>query len=350
MSTKTLQSDAEPTTAGPEEKPDGGDGHATEKEQPPVAPPADQEPPATPSATAPPKEQAASIYPGPEVRLPPEFCDAVRQLESAFDLPIVMALQGRGSDYTTIDETMVRALRRARSQLPADKRVGLLIDSPGGDAKAAYQVAMLLRKRCGGFIAIVPRVAKSAATLLALGADEIALGTDGELGPLDAQYADPDREDFLSALDEFQALGRLHAFALEAVDRSMMMLLARTGKKVDTLMPMVLRFITDMTRPMFEKIDAVHYTQMARALKVTEDYAVRLLRPTYSLQEAQRIARHLVQSYSEHAFVIDAEEANSFGFKTMELSSDQRNSVDTLLPILDTDLTVFGCLTELRTK
>ncbi len=354
MATKTLQSDAEPTTTGTEQKPDGGDGHATEKEQPPVAPPADQEPPATPGATAPAKEQAASIYPGLEVPLPPEFCDAVRQLESAFDLPVVMALQGQGSDYTTIDERMVRALRRARSQLPEDKRVGLLLDSRGGDARAAYQVAMLLRKRCGGFIAIVPRVAKSAATLLALGADEIALGTDGELGPLDAQFVDRDREDWLSALDEFQALERLHAFALEAVDSSMNLLLQRTGKKVETLMPMVLRFVTDMTRPMFENIDVVHYTQMARILKVAEDYAVRLLLPKYPTKEAKTIAegiaRHLVQKYPEHGFVINAEEAKSLGLKTMELSSDQRDAVDALLPMLDTSLTVFGCLTELKTK
>lgn len=350
MTTKTLQSDAEPTSAGPEERPDRGDGHATAKEQLPVVPPADQEPPATPAATAPPKEQAASIYPGPEVRLPPEFCDAVTQLEKAFELPIVMVLQGRGSDYSTIGETMVRALRRAKSQLPEDERVGVLLDSLGGDARAAYQVAMLLRKRCGGFIAIIPRIAKSAATLLALGADEIALGTDGELGPLDAQFTDPDREESISALDEFQALERLHAFALQAIDSSMFLLSSRTGKKVETLMPMVLRFITDMTRPMFENIDAVHYTQMARALKVAEDYAVRLLQPKYSEENAQILARHLVEKYPGHGFVIDAEEANLFGLKMMELSSDQRDAVDTLLPILDANLTVFGCLTELKTK
>jgi ClpP class serine protease len=34
---------------------------------------------------------------------------------------------------------------------------------------------MLLKRHCGGFVAVVPRYAKSAATLLALGADEIIL-------------------------------------------------------------------------------------------------------------------------------------------------------------------------------
>jgi hypothetical protein len=105
-----------------------------------------------------------------------------------------------------------------------------------------------------------------------------------------------------------------------------------------------------MTRPMFENIDVVHYTQMARILKVAEDYAVRLLRPKYSPKTAEGIARDLVQKYPEHGFVINAEEAESLGLKTMVLSSDQTNAVDALLPMLDANLAVFGCLTELKKK
>ena len=212
--------------------------------------------------------------------------------------------------------------------------------------RAAYQLAIALRKHCRGYVAIVPRRAKSAATLLVLGADEIALGTEGELGPLDAQVYDPDREDVVSALDELQALERLHAFSLEAFDRSMYLLISRTGKKTDTLMPLVSRFVTEMIRPLFEKIDAVHYTQMARVLKVAEDYAVRLLQPRYSAKEAQRIARHLVERYSEHGFVIDSTEAEAIGLKLSQLSDDQISAVDALVPYLEQNPTVLGCLTE----
>jgi hypothetical protein len=53
----------------------------------------------------------------------------------------------------------------------------LVIATPGGSAKSAFQLAMLLKRHCGGFVAVVPRYAKSAATLLALGADEIILGS-----------------------------------------------------------------------------------------------------------------------------------------------------------------------------
>jgi hypothetical protein len=169
---------------------------------------------------------------------------------------------------------------------------------------------------------LVPRYAKSAATLLTLGAERIVLGAHAELGPLDAQLLDPEREDYSSTLDEVQALQRLHARALETVDETMNMLLARTGKKVETLLPMVLRFVADLMEPLSQKIDTVHYTQMSRILKVAEEYAVRLLAPKYPLEEAKRIARHLVEAYPEHGFIIDATEANDFGLEVEEAEGE----------------------------
>lgn len=301
------------------------------------------------SPAAPTAEYVATVCPGPGTPLRPQFAEAVKRLESSLKMPVWLLIQGQRDRFAHLEDEVVIACRQARLELPKNQRVALVIDSPGGDARAAYQTAMIFRKHCSSVFAVVPRWAKSAATLLALSADEIALGTDGELGPLDAQLFDPEREDILSALDEFQALERLHAFALEAFDRSMLVLKARSGKKIDTLMPIVSRFVTEMVRPLFEKIDAVHYTQMARALKVAEDYAVRLLRPRYSPKDAERIARHLVERYSEHGFVIDAKEAQSIGLKVAELSVDQIEAVDALTPMLDHGLTVLGCLKERTT-
>ena len=353
MPGKTLHSDREPCTEVADRQDGGADGQRQSTEAPPANVCGDARVPEPTTANLPAgsARRSASIFPGPSVALPDEFCAAVGRLEGTFKIPIWLLIQGRSGKYQTISEHLVRALRRSRCELPKGQRIGLVIDSSGGDARAAYQTAMLIRRRCGGFLAIIPRRAKSAATLLTLGADGIALGTDGELGPLDAQFMDPDREDVISALDEFQALERLHAFALEAVDSSMMLMVPRTRKKLETLMPLVLKFVTDMTRPLFESVDAVHYTQMARALKVAEDYAVRLLRQRYGDEKAEQVARHLVQQYPEHGFVIDAQEADSFGLKTIELSVDQLEAVDTLSLLLDdNDPTVFGCLMELKPK
>lgn len=73
------------------------------------------------------------------------------------------------------------------------------------------------------------------------------------------QVFDFEREDYSSALNEVQALGRLNAFALQAVDTGMILFSGRSGKTLGSLLPMVQDFVAEVMRPLFEKIDTVHY-------------------------------------------------------------------------------------------
>ncbi len=67
--------------------------------------------------------------------------------------------------------------------------LALIINSYGGDALAAERIISLCREYSGtkGFTAIVPGRAKSAATMICLGADNIWMGPGSELGPVDPQ-------------------------------------------------------------------------------------------------------------------------------------------------------------------
>lgn len=286
----------------------------------------------------------ASIHPGPQKSLPKKFVELVRKLEESLEMPVFMIIQhGGDGTFSSMDEDLVDAVTATMNKLPADLPVALLLDSPGGIAKCAFQIGNLFRKNCGKFVAVIPRYAKSAATLLSLGADRIILGKYAELGPLDAQTFDREREEHLSALDEVQALERLHAFALEALDRSMMFVLGRSGKKVGTLYPHMMSFVNGMIRPLFEKIDAVHYTQSARTLKIAEEYAVRLLKPKYLDEEARKIAESLVSKYPDHGFFIGADEADSLGLEYEEPSAEISATLDLMKPFLS-KLTVIGTL------
>lgn len=264
------------------------------------------------TATKPEPKYRASISTGPYPFLPPEFAKAILELQKILEMPVYLLVQNYVAPegehhFEEIDYELYHGFAVQISKLP-DRPIALVIDSPGGSANHAYKIANLFRQRCGGFQAIIPDYAKSAATLLALGANEIILGSQGELGPLDAQIEDPESEANFSALDEVQSLERLHAFALEAFDRTMLLLIRKTRKKVVTLLPMTLHFVSDMMRPLFEKIDVVHYTQMSRSLKLAEEYAVRLLEGRYPVGKARDIARELVEKYPEHGFVLDGKE------------------------------------------
>jgi ClpP class serine protease len=68
------------------------------------------------------------------------------------------------------------------------ENLDLIIHSPGGDGLTAEKMIDLSRRYCSGeFRVVVPVYAKSAATLVALGADTILMGETSELGPIDAQ-------------------------------------------------------------------------------------------------------------------------------------------------------------------
>lgn len=154
----------------------------------------------------------ASIFQPTRDPLDPTLVAAVVELEQLVEMPVWLLVQRRDGRWGSLDDDVVTGFMSSLNALPKNQRVALLLDSPGGQAKAAYQIAMLLRRHCSGFTVIIPRWAKSAATLLSLGADAIRMAPLAELGPLDVQLYDPEREEHMSALDEVQALERLHAF------------------------------------------------------------------------------------------------------------------------------------------
>ena len=85
------------------------------------------------------------------------------------------------------------------------ENLDLVVVSNGGDGSSAEKMLDLCRQYCTGELrVIVPMYAKSAATLLALGGDEIVMGETSELGPIDAQvYVIQDNEPQQVSADHF---------------------------------------------------------------------------------------------------------------------------------------------------
>jgi len=261
--------------------------------------------------------------------------EKLHRLELMLGKPVWCLVQSGNNNLNSIDQTAKELLFAARDSpapfgLERNKKVALLIDSSGGLAGSAFEIATLFQTHCGGFDAVIPRRAKSAATLIALGADNLILGEFGELGPLDAQVFNEEREERTSALDEVQSLERLHAFAMTALDSTMFMLAARTGMKMATLLPMASRIVTEMVQPLFSNVDAIRYTQMSRVLRVGEEYARRLLQARFSKTDATEIARKLVELYPEHRFIIDTKEAKELGLKPAKLNDDLRDLLNSI--------------------
>jgi hypothetical protein len=251
-----------------------------------------------------------------------------------------------------------KGFQRLKNEIPEARPAALLLESPGGSPSQAYYISRYFQRRCSRFLTVVPQYAKSAATLIALSGTQIMMGRDAEIGPLDVQIFDAERERYGSALNTLQSLERLHADALTCVDGMMQLLLLRTGKKVDAILPTVLRHATEFVQPLVEKIDTLDYTEKSRAMKMAEDYAIRLMtKAGYPKGDPEVLSRRLVTGYADHGFIIDAEEANelemhpngrhAIGLRLAKTNSSIEEIFDRMVPFLDS-LTVVGRLNPVK--
>jgi len=71
--------------------------------------------------------------------------------------------------------------------MDSSKPLDLILSSPGGDPLAAERIINVCRAYSSSFRVIVPKLAKSAATMISFGANTILMGETSELGPIDPQ-------------------------------------------------------------------------------------------------------------------------------------------------------------------
>lgn len=249
----------------------------------------------------------------PSRALPKAFVAAVERIEQEAGRPVLLFVHSEEPEYHDIDDDLYELFALSTEALPTAVAPAVLIDSRGGSPRIAYKLALMFQERYGGYVALVPRRAQSAATLLVLGAEGIVLGADGELGPLDAHLFDPTREEFGPAVNEVVALQRLAAEAHLMALALLAALREQVRKPTLELLPSVLEYTALFMRPLVDKIDTVHYSSMTRIMKVAEDYALRLLLPRYEAKQAEYIASRLSLGYPAHDFVIERGEATRLG-------------------------------------
>jgi hypothetical protein len=120
----------------------------------------------------------------------------IRALRNLSQRAVIVYASGwlQGGGRSDLDLTMqggdVHALMEACHKVN-ERELDLIIHSPGGSPQAAEQIFNYLRTQFDYIRAIVPLQAKSAATMIVLGCDEIVMGRHSELGPIDPQIPIP---------------------------------------------------------------------------------------------------------------------------------------------------------------
>jgi hypothetical protein len=86
-----------------------------------------------------------------------------------------------------IIQTDAVLFREALKQLQNPPNLALVLNSPGGIIEAAEKIGLMIRENVKELIVIIPDMAKSAATMLALLANQIFMSDLSEMGPIDPQ-------------------------------------------------------------------------------------------------------------------------------------------------------------------
>lgn len=208
---------------------------------------------------------------------------------------------------------------------PPGRTLNVLLNSPGGSLDSAYSTTLYLSAYSSTLNVYVPDRAKSASTLLAVGADTVHLSVFGELGPLDTQIPDPrNPANTVSALDCYQSVDYVRAFGFKTVTLALPQLVDVTERRISVgeLIDTATGFALGAISPVLQSVSALDFGGWGRSLRIGENYAKKLLQlkaKDGDRERTERIAYQLVYGYPHHLFPIDYHEAARIGLRVARM-------------------------------
>jgi hypothetical protein len=209
----------------------------------------------------------------------------------------------------------VMALHDIVRELGPQKTITLFVKSDGGSGMASLRLVHLLRRSCERLVVWAPLNCASAATMLALGADEIGMGPLSYLTAVDTSL-----EHELSPVDH---TNNLVAVSNDEVDRVIRLWKDATRDQAGGVNPY---------QELYKSLHPLVIGALDRASSLSLKLCQEIL--AYHMKDAkkaERIARELNSSYPAHQYPITAREARRLGLPVRDLDPE----VDRLLQELN---------------
>lgn len=207
--------------------------------------------------------------------------------------------------YTPLDDTILVPLYQQLKEIGHTPHLDLFLHSYGGAVDTPYKVVMLIREFCDKFSVIVPFVAKSAASMLVLGADEVVMGPISELGPVDPLVKHPHYKDLWVPV---QAVRHCIEYAQSAIANSSRPEIA-----------------TSIVSLLLDKLDPWLLGDYEKILKASRQYAEALL-SRYMLKNAperiEAVTEALTEGFFSHGYPLGRHEAKELGLNVVEADDE----------------------------
>ncbi len=199
--------------------------------------------------------------------------------------------------------TVLSSINRARE-------LNVILHSPGGDGTVIEKMVEMCRDHLpmkgGKLRVIVPNIAKSAATVFALGADEIIMGYCSELGPIDPQVI----------VSNGGVASYVSAFAFVGARDALMEKIALAEKNKEPTTALLTQLASLNVPYVFEMDSQIQFAEKT-ATRLLAKY---MLKPEYEAEKernkaAGEIAKMLLskQLFPSHSHFIGAKTARAMG-------------------------------------
>lgn len=257
--------------------------------------------------------------------------DAIKALKDAEpdrDHILVSAGITRGLHHRVTEE-----IKAARAEKAPKAAATVFLTTNGGDPDGAFRIARCLRHHySGGFRLVIPSWCKSAGTLIAIAANELAIGDLGELGPLDIQVnKGSELYEQSSGLDLQEALGKVTAHVWDTFSNFLQEIHA-LGLNTNISTKIATQVSNAISTPILAQIDPLRLGELQRAMRIAHEYGTRLDSYSHNLKEDG--LNRLIQGYPSHSFVIDRKEAKEIFHRVTMLTAPEQNFVEAAWNVL----------------
>lgn len=199
----------------------------------------------------------------------------------------------------SMSNDVLPSIIRQIEAIPSDqKEVDFLIISNGGDPIASLKIINILRERFTKISVLLPNVAYSAATVLALGADDIVMHPYSNLGPVDPQ---------LTVYKENSA----QSFSTEDVSNYISFLKNDVGITDQ-------EHLSSAFNTLAQSLGPLNIGFSKKSLQLTISLGRRMLESHLSdKSKAESIVNTLCSSYYHHGYAVSRREAKKIGLNVI---------------------------------
>ncbi len=223
------------------------------------------------------------------------------QIEEKMDMPILTYWNSGDGSVCYHD---VNAIYEALLSIGKQEQIGIFLKSDGGNGQAALRIVNLLRQYCKKVVALIPLECASAATMIAIGADNILMGPLSYLTAVDTSLK--------HQLSPRDSQNRAVSVSLDGVNR-VVNLWNKESKSSDT----------NPYEALFEHIHPL----VIGAIDRSESLSIRICQEimSYHMKDKEKIetiSTQLNSNYPSHGYPITLKEAQRIGLNAHRLDDD----------------------------